>query len=287
MENSLSIELSKQLYLAGDEVLGKVLLNLLKPHKLNNLYVVLKGEESLGLKNFWYAVNVPIVKEKRALYANKQEKENIEISEGEYPFSFILPPSSPPSFKSANFSCQYALNAEADLGITQKISTTAHITVVPNITFYPKATEKEFGISNDKILFKIFLEKEYFFTADVVKGNYHIEYPRDNPVTEITFEISAMAQSLDKNYIFHEKIWSAKIKSEIKLKNAAGDNFYFSLPEIVPFSGIWNTFKVYWMITSIATLRSGETYMTYAYFDVYKFYDKFWEERKDAYAQAY
>lgn len=281
MEGSISIELEKQLYLAGDDISGKVILNFPKSSGINNLYVTLKGEETLGLKNFWYAVNVPIVKEKRVLYIKKEDKEDLKIKEGEYQFSFTLPPFSPPSFKSANFGCQYTLTAEADLGIMKKITATTHITVVPNILSYPKNAEAEFGISDDRVLFKVFLEKEYFFINEMIRGNYYIEYPSDNPPVDIVLEISAMAQSLDKNYIFNEKIWSSKKKITIKPKGVltVGDNFFFSLPEIVPFSGTWNTFKVCWMINAVTTMFSGENYMAYAYFDVYKFYDKFWEER--------
>lgn len=282
MENSISIELKKQLYLAGEEVSGKVLLDLSRPAKLNNLYVILKGEEILGLRNFWFAVNVPILKEKVSLYQNKDETEDMQVKEGEYDFSFTLPSFSPPSFKSANFGCQYTLTAEGDLGFVKKVSSVTHITVVPDIMSYPKNSEKEFGISDDKILFKLFMEKEYFFINDMIRGNYYVEYPADNPPVDITFEISALAQSLDKNYIFNEKIWSNKKKIMIKPKDrsSVGDNFFFNLPSTLPFSGIWNTFKVYWMINAIVTLAGGETYITYAYFDVYKFYDKFWEERK-------
>lgn len=279
MENAISIELEKQLYLAGEEVSGRVSLILSKPVKINNLYVILKGEEILGSRNFWFTVNVPILKEKVSLYQNKSEAENAQIKEGEYDFSFILPSFSPPSFKSANFGCQYTLTAEADLGIVKKASSATHITVVPNIMSYPKNSEKEFGISDDKILFKAFLEKEYFFINEIIKGSYYVEYPADNPPADITLELCALAQSLDKNYIFNEKIWSNKKKITIKPKDTScvGDNFFFNLPEIVPFSGIWNTFKVYWRIDSTVTLADGETYMAYAYFDVYKFYDKFWE----------
>ncbi|MFH1453442.1 MAG: hypothetical protein ABIH00_05635 [Armatimonadota bacterium] len=274
------IELDRQLYLPGEEITGKVVLDSPGFIKIDNIRISFKGTEVLGTKNFWYMFSVPIVDEERALYATNKEKEDVAVKSGEYPFGFTVPSNSPPSFKSADFGCEYILNARLDLGLGKHISAKNHITVVPNAAMYPKNYEVEFGVSNNDILFRCFLEKEYFFTGDNLRGNYHIEYPADNPLRSIEFKIEAEGVSLDKDFPFTEKIWESMKAIDIKpgVTQSSGDNFFFAIPDTAPPSGLWNTFRVYWTVSAKVTLSRGESYTAKAYFDVFKFYDKFWEE---------
>lgn len=281
MKNLLSIELDKQIYLPGEDVAGKVILNFEKHMKVSNIYVHLDAMETAGAKNFWYLFTVPTLEDKRVLYATKEEKEDIRIKEGEYSFSFTLPAQSPPSFKSADFACEYVITVKVDLGLGKILSTRSHITVSPNILRLPKNAEIEFGISNDTVLFRCFLEKEYFAIGEPVKGNYYLEYPTDNKLKEILFELEAVGECLDKNFPFQEKIWSGAKKAGIKphAAQSLSDNFFFDVPNIAPPSGLWNTFRVSWVINAKVHLDDGSFFAARAYFNMYKFYGKFWDEK--------
>lgn len=285
---SLSIELDRQVYLPGEDIAGKIIFESSGAVKINNIHLSLYGEETLGGKNFWYLFAVPLINEKRVLYATQADREDITIKKGEYPFTFTLPAFCPPSFESANFGCHYTLAAKADFGMGREMVTKLHISVVQNILFLPKPEEIEFGISNEELLWKIFLEKDRCFIGDKIRGNFYLEHSPGYPPKNMTVEISAVGMAFDKNFPLHETVWTNSRQIEIKpeMKSSAEGVFSFDIPDFVPFSGIWNTFKIYWVATAHLTAEDGKTYESSAYFDVYKFYDKFWAQYKIAQART-
>lgn len=274
MKPKLEFELERQIYQPGEIVEGKAVLTSEKPVKFRNLYLTLHGEEAIRNKllSSWVT---PLFKDEQILYPPDRPKLHQEISKGEYGFSFQLPTDPPPSFASAHFQCQYYLTARLDIPWGKDVITKYHLAILPKPKSLPKNPEIEFGFKEKGLDFKAFLEKEYFFIGDIIKGNFHLRYLSDNPPHQILFQIKAQGDSTDKRFPFSEVIWSAEktIKLELTPEPVVKGEFGFTLPEIVPFSGTWETFRVNWQIEAEIILAKGQKHTAQSSFEVYKFYE--------------
>lgn len=274
MKPKLEFELEKQVFVSGEIVKGKAVLTSEKPVKFDNLYLTLHGEEVLGA-NLLYSWITPLFKDEQALYPPGAAKPQEEITKGEYGFSFQLPDDCPASFASANFRCQYYLTGRIDIPWGKDIITKYHIVIAPKVNILPKNPEIEFGIKEKGLDFKAYLEKEYFFVGGALKGNFQLSYLYDNPPTKISFQLKATATSLDKRFSFSETIWSTEkyVDLELKSETTVKGDFGFNLPDIVPFSGEWETFRVNWQIQAKISLTRGQKHAAESFFEVYKVYE--------------
>lgn len=277
MKPLMDIELSRQLYLPGEEISGRVVLKFPEAQKLTNLILTLHGEEATGAYNIILSVLTPVLKEELILYT-QEDKQRPYVREGSYPFKFALPEDIPPSFSSGNFSCIYYLSCKINWGLGKDMIIKTHINIVPKPILLPKPQEVEFGRIEDGLKFMFYLEKDFAFVGQTLKGNYNLEYKEEDLPRRLAIKLLAEASSYGGGPRFKEIIWQVEKKFTLKPQKEPHirGNFGIYLPNIVPFSGIWNTFMVDWKIHASLEFNSGKKMSCEAGFDVYKFYEKFW-----------
>lgn len=277
MKPLLDIELDRQLYLPGEEINGRVILKFPGPKRIENLFLTLHGEEITGANNIIMSIVNPILKEELFLYSEKKEERPL-VNTGTYPFRFNLPEDIPPSFASGNFSCLYYLSCKINWAPVKNMIIKRALTVVPAPISLPKPLEIEFGTLEEDIKLDIYLEKEFAFTGQLLRGNYNLEFNPKNPPKKLTIKLTAEAFSYGENISFKETIWETQkiLPLVIKKEPHIRENFGINLPAYVPFTGIWNTFRVDWKIHAAAEFKNGKKIKSESHFDVYKFYEKFW-----------
>ncbi|MBI2251540.1 MAG: hypothetical protein HYU63_02075 [Armatimonadetes bacterium] len=274
MTVGLEIDLPRQIYLPGEELTGKVILKSDIPAK--NLFLTLHGEEVIGAKNIAFSLIIPLLKIEQSLYASKEETEI--IPQGEYPFSFLIPPSILPSFASSDFKCQYYLTCRLEVSTKPHILGKVNITIIPyNLELPDQQKEIEFGIKEEDFEFRAYLEKSYFFVNETMKGNF-VFNSSSLKLKKIVFNLRALATSIYKYFPYQELVWSEK--KEVILKERKQEEikgiFGFNLPKIAPFTHFWNTFQLNWVLEVSLELTNGKEYFTQVQVDVYKIYKEFY-----------
>jgi|GEM_PF-1457136 len=272
MKTALEIEVEKQVYYPGEEIKGKLLIHgdPKKPCKSRQVLLTLHGEEIIGSESLTYSWVTPFLKLQTFLHpADKTfcpdrragtrggEFNPMEIY-GEFPFSFLLPEQSPPSFTSPNVQCRYLLLARLDIPWSRDLISKMHLTILPR---YPEAAQTasaEAELSEKEVHLGLFLERKSIFLEESLRGSFDLNYSPGDPPEKILFEVKATAFGLGEgdfaNIIWREEKEVSPGKQD---SSSAAGNFEFFIPKVAPLSGRWNSFRVEWQFV-VRLLMPGD-----------------------------
>lgn len=284
MKPGLEIELTRQIFKPGEEVSGQIHLRTKTPIRIRGLVVSLQGEEILGANSITRSVVFPILNQERVFLSKSAsgavpeeielvgiERPYVEATSVSLPIGFEIPADCPPSYASEVLRCHYYVKGRLDIPWGRDLIEKMHITVV-SAPLGEECKPVEMNLEQDGLKVKVEIEKDRYLAGETLGGYLQMECTPGQAPSRIRFELRAVERSTEEDFPFSRVIWSRVREDTLEDINAGEilGSFEFSIPNDVPFSYVWNSFRVDWIFEVTFLTARGQEFKISREIDVHR-----------------